>query len=306
VRVAAFVQGYAHGRGRATTSLEQISALGDRGHDVTVFLPSLRSFTFTPGVTVLPIGEFDPAARYDVAVFNSGLSVPMTKAVNSLNVPKLMCQHSYNTSDVGLKTADTVWYPSRACANADTRTGYRKFHCAPPINPTLYRVRLGNAIGAVSTARAKGGDLVAEIARRMPKRRFVVARDPAGNGTHLFAGLTNVEVIPFGDPAKFYGRCKILLFPSVTESYGRAPVEAAVSGIPTIATPLKAVKEALGGRGTFVPRHQVSLWVREAERMMRHPIVWAASSSQARKLGESLDYAAVRARWVSEVERLGR
>lgn len=304
MKIAAFVQGYAHGRGRATTSLEQISALAYRGHDVTVVLPGMRSHEYTEGVTVRTLGDFNRDDAWDVVVFNSGLVVPMTRAVNATSAPKLMCQHSYNTRDVGLKTADTVWYPSRACRVADPGRAYRKFNSAPPINPARYLTRPGDAIGAVSTSPAKGGDVVAAIARRMPRRRFVVARDPAGEGEHLFRGVRNVEVIPFGDPKRFYARCRVLLFPSVTESYGRAPVEAALSGIPTIASPLRAVKEALGGRGIFLPRGNVALWVRETERLMRHATTWQAASTRARQRAESLDYSASRARFVSEVERL--
>lgn len=306
VRIAAFVQGFAHGRGRATTSLEQVSALAERGHEVTVFLPGVRAYTRVSGVTVHPIAEFDRDQTWDVVVYNSGLPKPMRNAVGAIDAPRLMCQHSYNTSDAGLALASTVWYPSRACANTDTSTRYRKFHCAPPINADLYRVRPGSAVGAISTARAKGGDVVAALARRMTRRRFVVARDPAGEGAEMFAGMKNVELLPFGDPAQFYARCRILLFPSVSESYGRAPVEAAVSGIPTIATPLKAVREALGGKGEFIPRHQTGLWVREVERMMRHQNVWRSASLQAQIRGKSVDYQGTRSRWASEVERLAR
>lgn len=304
VRVAAFVQGYAHGRGRATTALEQISALGARGHEVDVFLPGVRAYTETPGVTVRSLGQFDPGTSYDVVVFNSGLAGAMLDAVKAVDAPKLMCQHSYNTRDAGLRVAETVWYPSRACAGADRGLGYRKFHCAPPINPDRYLTRPGRSIGAVSTAPAKGGDVVASIARRMPQRRFVVVADPARQGVHLFSGLGNVEVMPFADPKRFYSRCRLLLFPSTTESYGRAPVEAAISGIPTISAPLKAVKEALAGRGSFIPRQQVGMWAREAERMMRHRNTWQAASSNASGRAYTLDYEGVRARWVSEVERL--
>lgn len=306
MKVAAFVQGYAHGRGRATTALEQISELGERGHDVTVFLPGARGYVDTPGVTVKTLAQHEPGERYDVVVFNSGLSLPMTRAVRASHGAKFLCQHSYNIRDVGLKIAETVWYPSRACSGADHGRSYRKFTCPPPINPDRYKVRPGDAVGAVSTAPAKGGDVVAALARRMPRHRFVVVQDPAGQGVAQFAGLKNVQLLPFADPAQFYSKCRILLFPSVTESYGRAPVEAAVSGIPTIASPLNAVKEALRGRGIFIPRQKIGMWARETENLMRYPAAWQAASARARNRGANLDYEGSRDRWAAEVERLGR
>ena len=49
--------------------------------------------------------------------------------------------------------------------------------------------------------------------------------------------------------------------PSVYESYGRVALEAAVSGIPTIAHPTAGVQEALGDAALWADRDQLSAWV---------------------------------------------
>jgi glycosyltransferase involved in cell wall biosynthesis len=58
-----------------------------------------------------------------------------------------------------------------------------------------------------------------------------------------------------------WAQTRVLMVPSVHESYGMAAVEALASGIPVIAHPTPGLREALGDAGTFVDRADVRAWV---------------------------------------------
>jgi hypothetical protein len=83
-----------------------------------------------------------------------------------------------------------------------------------------------------------------------------------------------------------YRRTRLLLMPSTYESYGRVAIEAAVSGIPTIANSTPGLEEALGSAGTFPARLAVEPW-QEAIRQVLND--WDACSVRATALARSLD-----------------
>jgi glycosyltransferase involved in cell wall biosynthesis len=87
-----------------------------------------------------------------------------------------------------------------------------------------------------------------EVARALPEEKFLVV------GQGLPAELPpNVEVAPFQrDPRILYARTKLLIMPSLVESYGRVAVEAAMSGIPTVARDLPGIREATDNLAVFV------------------------------------------------------
>lgn len=309
MRVAAFVQGFAYGRGRATTALELITPLHtrrengrQRPHQVDVFVPSSRFVRHTPGVNVATVGDFDGVYGYDVVIYNSGLGEATLDRIRRIRAPKLMCQHSYDTGDPGLRFADAVWYPSNACMRVDRNTGYEKFVVPPPVNPGLYRTRPGRKIGLSLSSHWKGGAIVAQIARALPRRRFLVVKDGRGNGVGLFKGLRNVELVDFMEPRDFYSQCRIQLLPSQSESYGRVGVEGAVSGIPLVASRCPGIREAMQGHGIYLPRNSVGRWVETVDGLMSDPGQWKRASLDVAMRARVIDYEGDQARFCRMVE----
>src|SRR5690606_27495572 len=100
-----------------------------------------------------------------------------------------------------------------------------------------------------------------------------------------------------------YARTRVLLMPSKQETYGRTAVEAACSGIPTIAAPTPGLVESLRDSTTFVPLAHISGWEGEIERLS-DPTAWKAASLQAQALADTLDPAGDIDRFCSEVEAL--
>lgn len=167
----------------------------------------------------------------------------------------------------------------------------------PVIDPDRYRTTPGDMVTLVNATREKGMCHVAEMALQMPDVRFLAIASDRGMSLPFYT--TNGQLIPrTEDMRSVYGRTRILLMPSEKETWGRTAIEAAVSGIPTIAHPTDGLREALGPAGTFVDRDDIDGWCAAIRRLLE-PGRWLAASLAAKARAEMVE----RAR-VGELERL--
>jgi glycosyltransferase involved in cell wall biosynthesis len=122
----------------------------------------------------------------------------------------------------------------------------------------------------VNLTEEKGADLFWALAEREPEREFLAVR---GWGPQLVPPRVprNVDIVgPIDDMRMVYSRTRVLLAPTVYESFGRVPLEAGVSGIPTIAHPAEGLREALGDAPLWVDRNDVDGWI-DALRQLDDP-----------------------------------
>lgn len=153
----------------------------------------------------------------------------------------------------------------------------------PPVFKESYETTPGNLVTLVNLTYAKGALFFWDLARLMPDTGFLGVK--GGYGDQIIYSLPNVEVIePVEDMREVYSRTRILLVPSLTESYGRCAIEASCSGIPTIATRTPGLVEALGEAGVYPPM-RLEAW-EEAIRSMD----WVDRSAGAERLASSLDH----------------
>lgn len=158
----------------------------------------------------------------------------------------------------------------------------------PPVPPEDYATTRGDAITLVTHSASKGARVFDELARRLPDRPFLTT----GGGDGAGEPLPNVTALdPVRDMRSVYAQTRILVMPSVYESYGRVGLEAAASGIPTIAHPAEGIREALGEAGVFVDRGDVDAWVDAIERL-DDPTEYQRRSALARDRVANLDPAA--------------
>jgi glycosyltransferase involved in cell wall biosynthesis len=158
---------------------------------------------------------------------------------------------------------DAVLLPSRAAQDHYERSlGLRSTVIPGPWN--WERVRCpevtGRYVTFVNPQPSKGAFWFARIAHELNRRRpdirllVVEGRGRAEWLAHCdldLSGLTNIYRIPNTlDPRQFYGVSRIVLMPSLwQESFGRVAVEAAINGIPVLASRRGGLPEALGGAG---------------------------------------------------------
>ena len=135
----------------------------------------------------------------------------------------------------------------------------------PPVFPQEYAVSPGESFTLLNMTSNKGGEVFWRLAKAEPKLLFLgvegaygVQTNP-GRTAHRFE---NVSVVPSSpDVRAIYRRTRCVLVPSGYESYGRAPLEAAASGIPSVCRDLPGIREAMGGAPIYVPDLDAASWV---------------------------------------------
>lgn len=158
----------------------------------------------------------------------------------------------------------------------------------PPVVAADYAATPGKMITLINLCEEKGGRLLWELAARLPNRQFLGVT--GGYGEQVLGEEPNVTVLEHQPPermAAVYQATKVLLMPSSYESYGRAAVEAACSGIPTIAHPTPGLAESLGDAVVFCDREDPEAWVAALRRLWT-PKGYAVASRKARELAKSL------------------
>lgn len=173
----------------------------------------------------------------------------------------------------------------------------------PPVFAGRHATTPGDRVTLVNLSDAKGGDLFWRLARSMPDVSFLGVL--GAYGRQVRDRFPNVEVIPTTDdmPGDVWSRTRVLLMPSEHETWGMAAIEAAASGIPTIAHPTPGLVESLGAAGTFVDREEPDGWI-AAIRALLTASTWAAASARAFARSAELDPRPDLDRFRSTVEAL--
>jgi len=117
----------------------------------------------------------------------------------------------------------------------------------------------------------KGGKILQKLARMMPDRMFLAVKgsysvDGEGQITNQPPNVKVIENTP--DIRSVYKQTRVLLMPSLYESWGRTATEAMCNGIPVIAARTKGLDENLGKAGLFLEdREDVEQIVRWIKRL---------------------------------------
>jgi glycosyltransferase involved in cell wall biosynthesis len=292
--------------GAFITSREYALGLVAAGHTVDVVLTRREPGTVhvEDGVRVWPEREWWSAVRTvrpELVISHHGDRRAPQMVQHLRAVPHLLMVHGL-TGRPRLGAPALAWFPSHACRDHYRDYRGRALVLPPPVDPGLYRTRPGTLVTMNGTAPEKGPGVLAEVAARMPDERFLLVES---YGYSAAVDLPNVEIAGRMDPRALYARTRLLLMPSTTESYGRVGVEAMLSGIPVIASPLPGIREALGDAAVYVPRDRADRWVEEVRRLSA-PAAYAAASGRALAHAEGLDHAATVAAFTAACERLAR
>lgn len=132
----------------------------------------------------------------------------------------------------------------------------------PPVTPAEHHVeQTGDHVTLVNLSANKGVHTFRAVAELLPALPFlgVIGAHGTQETGHM---LANVTVVPHTSNMRdnVWARTRVLLMPSVYESYGMVAVEALASGVPVIAHPTPGLREALGDAGTFIDRSDVQAW----------------------------------------------
>ncbi|MFE4796234.1 glycosyltransferase [Streptomyces sp. NPDC056708] len=276
--------------GAFVTSREYVQHLAARGHavDVVTTIREPGDVRIEGRVRVWPLRYWRravQAARPELFISHHGDRKARRIVSQVTSIPHLLMVHGM-AGDRDLGRPSLVWFPSQACRDHYPVYRGRALVLPPPINPGLYRTTPGSMVTLNGSTTAKGADVLAAVAGELPDVQFLMVR-AAGHVVDVQA--PNVTVADRTDPRSVYARTRVLLMPSTTESYGRAGVEAMLSGIPVLAAPLQGIREALGAAATYIPRPDTARWVGEIRRLS-DPATYVAASARATARAGALDY----------------
>ena len=303
--------------GMQTTADNLCHALLERGHEVAILASCMRKGVFGWRSSIqrkilrrsvlsdmkcgypvwrswLPSNEVEYVAQQespDVIVVMAMAPVRMALAARPTNIPIVMQLHDVEFDCHGGKFEDLE---DITCV-ANSLFTAEKYRRAFRVNPTvIYPFILASEYKTTSTRDnitfinpipVKGRDIVFEIARRCPEIPFVFVESwplRAEQRRELMTRLSTYCNITLLEPQlnmkKVYGRCKILLAPSVwEEAYGRVATEAQISGIPVVASARGGLPEAVGPGGILVdPDGPIDSWVTATEALARRAVLCAA------------------------------
>lgn len=287
-----------HNAGAEMMLHELLKALVQRGHRVQVHLSrfgKLRQPYVREGVEIFPRGTADwqaEAAKADALITHLDNTSTVISAAIAYDKPLIQVLHNTHAPT-------RVWANCRndlLVCNSDWM--YEEFgepHTGIVVRPPVFRSDyevdypgLGYAVTLVNLNQAKGGLIFSQLATLMPNTEFIGVE--GAYGEQLLPNLPNVELRPHGtDMRQVYQATKLLLMPSSYESYGRVGVEAACSGIPTIATDTPGLREALGDSGFFMPPDSnVYAWKFTVENIL-HGGIYDSLSAAARAQARNAD-----------------
>lgn len=183
------------------------------------------------------------------------------------NVPVVFALHNLAYLRAGLQEFDHLLVPSKFMAARYTAAGYRNIqHLPPPIWDRDVTATQKEPIffTFVNPERAKGAELIANLAARNPDLPFLIVESRAHRGHFMTiaeaAGIDaqqagNVMYSPGAVLAKdIFAVTRALLMPSlVDEAAGRLAAEALANGIPALVSDAGALPEIVGAGGIVLP-----------------------------------------------------
>lgn len=299
--ITAYVHAYVpyHNGGAETTLHELLKAMVARGHEAVVVIKETPyqkpGEYFVEGVKVIFSEDKRTILHYmnsDVLITHLECSVRATILGQKFHVPVVQLIH--NNLDLTKRYVahrpDLVVYNTDWIKRDFIDSGYetRNIVVHPPVIAERYKVDHGKKVTLVNLFERKGQDVFYALAERMPEYEFLAVKGGYGAQVERH-DLPNVEIMDNEfDVRKVYEKTKIILMPSVYESYGRVAVEAAASGIPSIVSDTPGLREALGDSAIYVDRSDLNGW-ETALRSLLTPRKYGAMSKLALARSEALD-----------------
>lgn len=300
--VAALFHRYvpAHGAGAEWMAHALLRDLVARGHRVRVMVshPDPIEAADVDGVTVERWdGTYGQFGGVDVVVTHLDRTRNAIYAAHAVGAPVVHLLHNHrqlryhrvHPSEADLVIANSRWvrdaYPGWPGA-------IEVIH--PPVDVDDYTVgyHTGDMVTLVNLSVAKGGLVLFDVAEQMPRTDFLAVTGAyAPQVTNFRAVPPNVELIANTSHMRddVYARTKVLLIPSSYESWGRVGIEAACSGIVSVAAPTQGLVESLADCAVWRDLGDVAGWVDAIDGLLDDQELYERMSGRAYSRARELD-----------------
>ena len=161
----------------------------------------------------------------------------------------------------------------------------------PPVYAEDHATTKGNLITLVNLTPPKGSNMFYNMAIKLPRFKFLGVEGGYWKDQQKYMRRPNITFQKNTSNMKedVWSRTKILLMPSVYESYGMVAVEAMASGIPVVACPTPGLKESLSYAGIFPASTSIRLWKAEIEKLMNNEDYYNERSKLALERSKEID-----------------
>ena len=287
--------------GSETMIHTMMRALEQAGHEVTVVvsdMPEAPGEWVHDGVPVVSMRGVSAATarvildRPEVVVTHHQNASPAVLAARRVGAQSVFVMHnSFGMNRQILATKpDLTVFNTEWIARGWSHLAGRWMVVHPPVWAHEHQTTPGDHVTLVNLSRHKGVEVFQRLSRALPEAPFLGVT--GGHGEQITWGHTpNVEIIPQTSDMRrdVWSRTRVLLVPSVYESYGMVAAEAMASGIPVIAHPTPGLQECIAGGGTFARRDAPATWVLKLRELIGSPAAWHAASDRARQRSTQLD-----------------
>lgn len=305
--------------GSETMLHTMLTALADRGHEVSCVTSDMKApetWEWGPvkgySMDSLHAGEEKVLDLLpDVVISHHQNSMSAIGIARGIGAKSVIIQHNTfdgNSEVLGAKpdlvVFNTEWVSQMWAAKTE-----RSLVVHPPVWPEEHATTPGDHVTMINMNKDKGALIFYQLARRFPQQKFLAvtgSHGPQLTPENGFRVPRNVEVVPQTTDMKrhVWARTRVLLVPSVYESYGMVAVEAMASGIPVVAAPTPGLKESTGPAGIFCERNQIATWIYQLRRLLGNPDVWGEASAKALARSAELRPDGELKQWVDAVEGL--
>ena len=301
MNVVFFVHAWAgtHNSGAEWTVQHYAKFLHQKGCNIEVILPENQiypdgeKFSFIKFITGYYSNEFFLALSNANVVFthldSTGVAINWAR-----HYKKHLIFLSHNDHDYRIVRARqlniSVVYNNKANQKNVSGGAYPNpsIVCKPPIFPddVKYNRKHGQNVTLINCNENKGGKILVELAKRLPKIKFLGVLGSYGEQIidDTYKNLKYVAQTP--DIHLIYGKSNIILMPSDYESYGRVALEAAINRLPVICTPTDGLKECLGAAGLYFDRNDIDGMAKKIEELMTDEILYDFHQNIMRNLAE--------------------
>lgn len=150
-----------------------------------------------------------------------------------------------------------------------------KYMSSPPIKRGRYLTLIGSS-------KYKNIFLFYELAKKHPELKFL--HIIGGYGPERLPSLENIRVVPnTKNLLSYYRRTKLLIAPSVSETYSLVSREAGLLGIPVISSDLPGFRENLGEAGIYADPTKVETFEKKMKFLLENPEEYRKVSENIQK-----------------------
>lgn len=264
--------------GSETVAHHMLKTLVEAGHDVRCYVTDCpgEQETVYEGVRLIPVRNVmvacTEARRWKAEIWlshhqNAAMTIRFARGAGARSV-------FWTHNDMDVNMIPLRFQPDLVIHNAEwVKESLNRYPIEgqqtvihPPLDCERHRVWSSVAdrthVTLINVNEHKGGKIMFELARRMRDIPFMGVQGGHGVQVKPPRNIPNLKMVAHGPDLKpVWSKTRLLIMPSIYESYGLVGIEAGCSGIPTLANHTPGLAESLGAAGMFVmERENLNEW----------------------------------------------